>query len=403
MKKLFVITIFLFVSGCSYHDISTYLGLSKSTASYKEINNIQAELLWSSDIGESRDYKTAVLQPVFFNGISYSIDNTGYVSAVDLQNGNLLWEYDLDLKVSSGLGLHDDKLFFGTNDGLYFAFDISSINKPYSILNNLNFVNILNDSMIEPYMKIQLKSEASSPAVGIDDLIFIKTDDGDTVAIDFIDKSIAWIYKGRNVPLSIKGSGSIGILNNNIYVPRDDGNLISLLASSGKLNWLVSISPRSGRNELESLRDIEVAPVIDNGILYIGSYQGNLIAVDIFNGNIIWSRPMSIMSQMTVDDKAIYVSDYSGSVHALDRYDGSVLWTESMTNSIIPIQTFVMNESVISLTTSGHIFILNKNDGKILTFKKILGEIDPQSRGVLSDKYLYIVSKNGRLNAIKIN
>jgi len=307
------------------------------------------------------------------------------------------------LKVSSGLGLHDDKLFFGTNDGLYFAFDISSINKPYSILNNLNFVNILNDSMIEPYMKIQLKSEASSPAVGIDDLIFIKTDDGDTVAIDFIDKSIAWIYKGRNVPLSIKGSGSIGILNNNIYVPRDDGNLISLLASSGKLNWLVSISPRSGRNELESLRDIEVAPVIDNGILYIGSYQGNLIAVDIFNGNIIWSRPMSIMSQMTVDDKAIYVSDYSGSVHALDRYDGSVLWTESMTNSIIPIQTFVMNESVISLTTSGHIFILNKNDGKILTFKKILGEIDPQSRGLLSDKYLYIVSKNGRLNAIKIN
>ena len=112
---------------------------------------------------------------------------------------------------------------------------------------------------------------------------------------------------------------------------------------------------------------------------------------------------MSIMSQMTVDDKAIYVSDYSGSVHALYRYDGSVLWTESLTGSIISIQTFVKNQLVISLTTSGHILILNKNDGKILAFKKILGEIDPQSRGLLSDKYLYIVSKNGRLNAIKIN
>ena len=62
-----------------------------------------------------------------------------------------------------------------------------------------------------------------------------------------------------------------------------------------------------------------------------------------------------------------------------------------------------MNQLVISLTTSGHILILNKNDGKILAFKKILGEIEPQSRGLLSDKYLYIVSKNGRLNAIKIN
>ena len=403
MKKLFAVTIFLFVSGCSHLDILSSLGLSKSNISYKEINDVQAELSWSSDIGEPRDYKTAVLQPVFSNGISYSIDNSGYVTAIDLKNGDLIWEYNLDMKVSSGLGLHNDKLFFGTNDGMYFAFDISSLNKPYSILNKLDFIDILNDSMIEPYMKLQLKSEASSPAVGIDDLIFIKTDDGDTVAIDFVAKSIAWIYKGRNVPLSIKGSGSIGVLNNNLYVPRDDGNLISLLASSGKLNWLVSISPRSGRNELESLRDIEVAPVIDNGILYIGSYQGNLIAVDIFSGNIIWSRPMSIMSQMTVDDKAIYVSDYSGSVHALDRYDGSVLWTESLTGSIISIQTFVKNQLVISLTTSGHILILNKNDGKILAFKKILGEIDPQTIGLLSDKYLYIVSKNGRLNAIKIN
>ena len=65
--------------------IYLHIRLSKSTASYKEINNIQTELLWSSDISESRDYKTAVLQPVFFNGISYSIDNTGYISAVDLQ------------------------------------------------------------------------------------------------------------------------------------------------------------------------------------------------------------------------------------------------------------------------------------------------------------------------------
>ena len=70
MKKLFTVTIFLFVSGCSHLDILSSLGLSKSNISYKEINDVQAELSWSSDIGEPRDYKTAVLQPVFSNGIS---------------------------------------------------------------------------------------------------------------------------------------------------------------------------------------------------------------------------------------------------------------------------------------------------------------------------------------------
>ena len=268
------------------------------------------------------------------------------------------------MDISSGLGLHDDRLFFGTNNGMYYAFSISKLMKPYSILDNLDFINILDDSAVEPDMKIQLKSEASSPATGIDNLVFIKLDDGDTVAIDYIDKSIAWSYKGRNVPLSMKGSGALESQNNNIYVPRDDGNLISLLASSGKLNWLVSISPRSGRNELESLRDIEISPIIDNGILYIGSYQGNLIAVDVFNGSILWSRPMSIMSHLSIDDKLLFVSDYSGFIYGIDRYDGSIVWKYSAPKDIVPTQTFVMNELAVSFTSNGYIIILNKESNK---------------------------------------
>ena len=402
MKKYLSIITFLFVAGCSITDIPSYLGLPNASSKI-ENNKIQARLAWSTDIGVSRDYKTGVLQPVFINGISYTIDNNGYISAIDLDTGNKLWAYDLDMDVSSGLGLHDDRLFFGTNDGMYYAFSISKIMKPYSILDNLDFINILDDSTLKPDLEIQLKSEAASPAIGIDNLVFIKLDDGDTVAIDYIDKSIAWNYKGRNVSLSIKGSGAIASMNNNIYVPRDDGNLISLLASSGKLNWLVSISARSGRNELESLRDIEITPIIDNGILYIGSYQGNLIAVDIYTGSLLWSRPVSVMSNLSNDDQALYVSDYSGFIYGIDRYDGSIIWKYATSKNIVPTQTFVMDELVISFTTNGYIIILNKQDGELLTYKKILSDIDPQVKGIFSNKYLYIISKDGRLNAIKVN
>ena len=403
MKKILAIIIYLFASGCSITDIPSYLGLPNISSSQSEINTIKTRLAWSSDIGASRDYKTGVLQPVFLNDISYTIDSTGYISAIDLKTGSKLWAYDLDMDVSSGLGLHDNKLFFGTNDGMYYAFSINKIMKPYSIFNNLDFINILDDSNIEPDLKIQLSSEASSPAIGVGNLVFIKLDDGDTVAIDYIDNSIAWNYKGRNVPLSMKGSGAIASSNNNIYVPRDDGNLVSLLNTSGKLNWLVSISPRAGRNELESLRDIEITPVIDNGILYIGSYQGNLISVDIFNGNILWSRPMSVMSQLSIDDRTLYVSDYNGHIYGIDRYDGNIIWKYTLPKNLISTQTFIMDELVVSFTTNGHIIILSKQDGKMLTFKKIISDIDHQVRGIISNKYLYISSKDGRLNAIEIN
>ena len=57
--------------------------------------------------------------------------------------------------------------------------------------------------------------------------------------------------------LSLRGSGSIVADSENIYVARDDGTLVSLLQDSGKLNWYASISPKSGRTVLESLRDVE--------------------------------------------------------------------------------------------------------------------------------------------------
>jgi len=403
MKNLIIISLSLFISGCAYLNIPPYLDIMKSNTIKQEPNRIKTNLLWSSDIGESRDYKTGVLQPIFKDGIAYSIDSKGHVSAIDLSSGELTWFYDLDMEVSSGLGLHDNKIFFGTNDGMYYGINIEKLITPYSIFDTFDFINILDDTKIEPDISLQLKSEASSPAIGVDNLIFIKLDDGDTTAINIDSGNIEWNYKGRNVPLSMKGSGSIATLNNNIYVPRDDGNIISLQYSSGKLNWLVSISPRSGRNELESLRDVEISPVIDNGVLFIGSFQGNLVAIDTFNGNIIWSRPMSILSHMSIDNEKLYVSDESGIISAIDRYDGTILWKKNFPEKIISTQTFVTDQHIISLSTKGHIILLNKLDGNLLTLKDILSDIDPQANGLLVDKVLYIVTKDGRLNAIKIN
>ena len=403
MKKLTIITLSLLISGCTYFDISPYLDIIKSNTTLKEANKIKVNLLWSSDIGEARDYKTGVLQPVFKDGVSYSIDSTGYVSAINLLNGEPIWVYDLDMEVSSGLGLHDNKIFFGTNDGMYYGINIEKLISPYSFFDNVNFINIFDDTEVKPDISLQLKSEASSPAMGLDSLIFVKLDDGDTTAININKGIIEWNYKGRNVPLSMKGSGSISAFNNNIYVPRDDGNIISLQSSTGKLNWLVSISPRSGRNELESLRDVEISPVIDNGVLFIGSFQGNLIAVDTYNGSIIWSKPMSILSHMSIDNESLYVSDESGAIYSIDRYDGKILWKKNLPAKIISAQTFVLDQYVISFSTQGHIILLNKLDGKVLTLKDILNDIDQQSNGLLLDKVLYIVTKDGRLNAIKIN
>tara|TARA_X000000368_G_scaffold398369_1_gene368337 strand:- start:344 stop:1555 length:1212 start_codon:yes stop_codon:yes gene_type:complete len=403
MKKSIILCLSFFVSSCSSFNLSTVLDITSLNPYEKQDDAFSIQNIWSIDIGNKRDYKTGVLQPVFMNNNAYTIDSQGFVSAINLLDGNVLWTASLDMEVSSGLSIHNKKIFFGTNDGMFYGYDIETLVNSYSFIDTLDFIDFLDNTALVPIMSTQLKSEASSPAIGIDDLIFIKLDDGDTTAINIEDNNLEWNYKGRNVPLSIKGSGAIGHQYNNIYVPRDDGNIISLVASSGKLNWLASISPRSGRNELESLRDVEISPVISDGVLFIGSYQGNLISIDILNGNIIWSRPMSVMSHFSVDDSSLYISDDAGYIYSIDRYNGDIQWKQKIPNNTQSTQTFIMNNYILSLSVEGHVIVIDKIDGKLLVFERVLNDIDVQINGLLQDKTLYIVSKNGRLNAIKIN
>jgi len=401
MNKCALIVLSLFFTSCSYTNALSYFDFSNDKA--KEYQNVNVELLWSTNIGQERSFKTGVLQPVFFNNDSYTIDSEGLITSIDLSTGNVKWVHDLDLDVSSGLSLHNNMLFFGTNDGKYHGYKIDRLASSYGFFDKFDITALLQASSIKPDLLVQLLSEVSSPGLGIDNLIFVKLDDGATVAINIENSTIEWEYKGRNVPLSMKGSGSIANLNNNLFIARDDGNLISLKKDTGKLNWLISISPRSGRNELESLRDIEMTPFVKDGTIFVGSFQGNLISVDAFNGNLIWSKPISILSNIDIDEESVYVADSKGNIFSLDKFSGFTKWKLKLENNLIGTQSFSYDKYVINISTKGHVMIVDKTKGKILSFLDVISDIDNQVKGVFINKVLYITSKNGRLNAIKID
>ena len=109
MKKYLIITLSLFISSCSISNPLGYFDFFDNQA--KEFQGVKVKLLWSTDTGEGRSYKTGALQPVFSNNISYTIDSEGKVTAINLSSGNIEWVCDLELNVSSGLSLHENILF----------------------------------------------------------------------------------------------------------------------------------------------------------------------------------------------------------------------------------------------------------------------------------------------------
>jgi len=405
-RNFFSYLVFSSLVGCAYLDkpISSIGNLfNNNEEAIKLVKNVSSEVLWSTDVGQAQSFRTTILQPAYNNDSIYTIDSSGLINSINSNDGDENWAYSLNLDVTSGISFHDGYLFFGTLDGKIYGYNINRLKSSDNFFSDLSVINLLDKKTLEPDMMVELNSEVSAPITGMDEKIFVRLSDGDTLAINYKTSSVIWNYKGRNVALNIKGSGSVSTSFNNIFVARDDGTLISLSHDSGKLNWLTSISPRSGRNELESLRDVEMTPLLDDGIVFVGSYQGSLIAVDSLTGTLIWSTPMSVRSNLDTDEYNIYVATEDGSIFALDKFTGDIVWKSTVNSKLFLTQSLVYDNYVVTLSASGHIVIVDRNTGNLLSLQELISPINYQSRFLIIDKILYIVTKNGRLNSIRIN
>jgi polyvinyl alcohol dehydrogenase (cytochrome) len=96
---------------------------------------------------------------------------------------------------------------------------------------------------------------------------------------------------------------------------------------------------------------ISSTPVIEDGIVYTGSYDGSLYAVELLSGEVLWSYetgaavpepnlqiPLGITGSAAVIDGTVYIGDAAGVLHALDSMSGRTRWktiVDDQTNASI--------------------------------------------------------------------
>jgi outer membrane protein assembly factor BamB len=70
------------------------------------------------------------------------------------------------------------------------------------------------------------------------------------------------------------------------------------------------------------------SPVVDGGVVYVGSDDGNVYAVDAATGRQRWQRRTGgpVASTPAIANGRLYVASYDGKVYALDARTGEPLW-----------------------------------------------------------------------------
>lgn len=356
MRFLSVITVFLSLVGCGSSPSSVLPPVDLTPLT----NEVDVSREWKFTAGEGSNDFYLKLRPVFNKDIGYVIDYKGQLEAFVIKTGKQLWQVDLNLPVSSGLTLFNQKLFFGTSKGEIVAFDLGSLN-----LKNQNSKNV------KELWRSQLTSEILSPPAVSSNTLVAKTIDGRVYGLNINDGSQTWVYD-RTVPrLTLRGSSSVLITNDIVISASDSGKLSALSLKNGKLLWETTIAVAKGRNQLERVIDMDIDPVVIDDVIYVAGYQGRVAAVKIGSGQIIWSREFSSYSGLHVDAYRVYITDAMGHVWALNRYNGSTLWRQNKLLRRRLTAPEVYDSYIVVGDYDGYLHWLNREDGNIVARKKM--------------------------------
>ena len=416
MLKHFIILFLLLISSCSnlltWHldkgihrqaKIDANQSLSEQIVDNEVITkvDISVSMIWSKSVNSGLKGNSAYLHPEKNNNTIFTVDTGGLLSAIDLTDGDTNWSIPTNREISSGLCMINNSICLATSNAELICHNINLLasNQHTPIITSLS--NLTKFSEYPADTKLDLITELAAPVVAINNLFLLKLDNDDLYLINPVNKEVIWKSESQNIPLRTKGSSKPLYVDNTVFVARDNGSVSSYSAIDGTLNWFTIISSRSGRNDLESQRDAEMEIVINNGKLFYGHFQGELNALDINTGNIVWTSPFSFTNNIVINNNSIYGSTSDNMVVSIDKASGFVNWKSKKSNEQLT-RPFIVSDLVMAFTTKGTLVAFNK-DGYLVYEKAFDLDIHSQTQFIQDGNKLYFQTIDGDIVHFIIN
>ncbi len=298
--------------------------------------------VWRGQTGNGNGNTSINYAPVVLDGQLYTASQNGAMVVYDAKNGHVLWKKKASVPLSSGLAVGDAKLFVNNNQGELLAFNASNGTKLFSAsLPNRSF---------------------SAPAYGSAKVV-VKTIDEQMLAFNADDGTRIWSYEG-NVPSMILQGGSSPVINEDIVIQGSaDGKITLVTLDKGQLLWQRSTAEPNGVSDISRMVDIDANPLVKGNVIYVGSYQGNVMAIDKFKASVIWQHKLSTRSGLAMSDAALFVTDTQGRVWAFDPATGKVLWQQTKLLGRSLTAPVIVGENVVVADTLGDVHWLSQTDG----------------------------------------
>ncbi|WP_392561289.1 outer membrane protein assembly factor BamB [Orbus sturtevantii] len=340
--------------------------------------------LWSNSLsGNTKIYSQ--LSPAVNNNVVYAAGRKGQVKAIDLFTGKTLWNIDLSTSsffrsqsalLSGGVSVDDKHVYLGSESANLYTLDKN------------------NGSVIWQEMA---KGEILAKPLASENKVIIRTTNGYLQAFEQDSGNLVWELQMDDEPtLSLRGQSTPAAAYGAIILGDDSGHVNAYFIKDGQLIWQQRISQPSGSTEIAKLNDVDSTPVIEKGLVYAIGYNGNIAALDLSNGQVVWKKALSSTHSFVLDKDHIFAVDQDDNLYALSKNGGSILWKQSdllhrqLTNPII------YQDYVVVGDFEGYLYLVDINSGDIIS-KTQVSSSGLASDPVVADNKIIIQAKNGNV------
>lgn len=376
-----VVLVILLGSGCGW--ITGYLRGQDNAIPPAELttiaNPIPVKKLWDARIGSGTQGAFVELRPAINQGRLYAASRDGTVEARDAATGRALWQVNTKLAISAGTGLGNGLVLVGTDQGQVLA---------------------LHQEDGQEAWRAQVSSEVLATPRAAQGVVVVRTVDGKFTGLDARSGQRLWVYTYTVPVLTLRGAAAPLLAQGFVIAGLDTGKLLVLSLEKGVPLWQKTIAPPHGRTELERMVDIDSEPRVVEGVLYTVAYQGNITAIDLRNGNTLWSRKFSSPTGLDANPEGVYVVDDTDAVWCLERRSGGTLWKQAALTGRALTTPAVSGDYLAVGDFEGYVHWLATDTGKLV------GRIEAAGKGikaapVVYENAFYVLGKDGTLSAFQ--
>ena len=207
-------------------------------------------------------------------------------------------------------------------------------------------------------------------------------------------------------------NSQIKIFENKALIIDMENQLRCFSLETGDLIWSVKTQQSLLRSQKKQ------SLILNKDKIFFSNSIGDVTAVNISNGNIIWQTPTQSnvtfgntyflkLSDIVSDEDSIFVSNNNTQFFSIDLVSGAINWKQEFSSELRPA---IIDDYLVTISDDGLFIVMNKKSGQIIRINDLFKNIKEKKKknyqpiGFLVGKfYIYVSTNNGRILVVNFS